>query len=84
MKKVLSILTVVVFFIAVSAPVYSADSNTPVVVNVDEEKPKTAEAKKETKKEAKKDKQKSADCQTKAKKSDCSSKKSKSCGDKGK
>ncbi len=82
MKKLLSILTVVVFFLAVSVPVYSADVNSPVVVNVDEEKPKTAEKDKDAKK-AKKDKQKSADCQTKEKKSDCSSKKSKSCGDKG-
>lgn len=83
MKKVLSIVTVVVFFLAVSAPVYSADVISPEVVNVDEEKPKTAEKDKDAKK-AKKDKQKSADCQTKEKKSDCSSKKSKSCGDKGK
>ncbi|MFW5645531.1 MAG: hypothetical protein ACOCZL_06425 [Bacteroidota bacterium] len=80
MKKLLAIVTVVVFFIAVSAPVYSTDVKSPVVVNVDEEKPKTAE----NKKEAKKDKQKAADCQTKEKKSDCSTKKSKTCGDKGK
>jgi len=80
MKKVLSILTVVVFFLAVSAPVYSADVTSPVIVNVDDEKPKTAESKKE----AKSEKTKSGDCQTKEKKSDCSSKKSKSCGDKGK
>ncbi len=78
MKKVLSILTVVVFFIAVSAPVYSADLNNPVIVTVDDEKPKTSESKKETKKD-----KKSADCQTKAEKSDCQTKKSKNCGDKG-
>ena len=83
MKKLLAILTVFVFFLAVSAPVYSADANSPIVVNVDEEKPKAAEKEKEAKK-AKKNKQKSADCQAKEKKSDCSTKKSKSCGDKGK
>ncbi|MFW5820634.1 MAG: hypothetical protein ACOCWA_05050 [Bacteroidota bacterium] len=80
MKKVLSILTVVVFFLAVSAPVYSADVTSPEIVNVDDEKPKSAE----NKNEAKSEKTKSGDCQAKEKKSDCSSKKSKSCGDKGK
>jgi uncharacterized protein YxeA len=86
MKKVLSILTVVVFFFAVSAPVYAVDNTSTVIVNVDDEKPKTAEAKEDSKK----DKKKSSDCSSEAKKSeakkssDCSSKKkSKSCGDKG-
>lgn len=76
MKKLLAILTVLVFFVAISAPVYAASENKNVIVNVDEEKPKKAEKSKEEKK--------SSDCQSTAKKSGCESKKSKSCGDKGK
>jgi uncharacterized protein YxeA len=81
MKKLLSILSIVVFFIAISVPAYSSiDSNTTIVQVVDEE-PKKEEA---TKEAAKKDKKKSADCQAKAEKSGCDAKKEKSCGDKGK
>jgi hypothetical protein len=82
MKKLFTILTVFLFSVAISAPVYSAFNNDPVVVTVDDETPKKAEAKKKDKK--------SADCQAEAKKSGCEaksgceSKKAKTCGDKGK
>lgn len=75
MKKFLAILTVVVFFAAISLPAYSSDSNTAEISLVNDEKPK--------KEAAKKDKNKS-DCKTAEKKSDCTTKKEKSCDDKDK
>lgn len=80
MKKVLAILTVLVFFVAVSAPVYSATESTNAITIVKGDEPKKEEAKKaDTNKE-----EKSADCQAKAEKKSKEAKKEKTCGDKGK
>ncbi|MBE0654367.1 MAG: hypothetical protein IH594_11250 [Bacteroidales bacterium] len=82
MKKVMSILAVVVFFAAISAPVFASENTKTVIVNVIDEEPKKADAKKSGDCTSKAEK--SSDCATKAEKSGCDSKKEKSCGDKDK
>ncbi len=77
MKKVLSVIAVVVFLGALSAPVYSSNNLKPGVIQVNDEKPK----KKTTKKEATKKSKKEA---TKGCASACGEKKTKACGDKDK
>lgn len=77
MKKILSIIAVVAFVAALSAPVYATENVKPVISKVADEEPK--------KEEAKKSEKKSADCATKAEaKKGCEEKKAKSCGDKDK
>ena len=83
MKKVLSVLAVVVFFAAMTAPVFATDSAKAVVENVMDEKPKKADAKKSGDCTTKAEK-KSGDCETTQKKGCCDSQKEKSCGDKDK
>ncbi len=75
MKKVLSVIAVVVFLGALSAPVYSSNDLKPVVIQVNDEKPK--KKKEASKKEAKK--AKTSKCA-----SACGEKKAKACGDKDK
>lgn len=74
MKKVLSVIAVVVFLGALSAPVYSSNDLKPVVIQVNDEKPKKKEASKKEAKKAKTSKCASA----------CGEKKTKACGDKDK
>ena len=77
MKKIISIIAIVAFFGAISAPAFASDNMKPVVTAVADEEPK-----KET---TKKSEKKSSDCATKAEaKKACGEKKEKSCGDKDK
>jgi len=78
MKKVLSIFAVVIFMGALAAPVFASNDLNPVVIQVNDEKPKKkSSSKKATTKQAKK--KATSGCATA-----CGEKKAKACGDKDK
>ena len=52
MKKLFAIISMVAFFGAIASPVFAIQNSNPIVVTVNDEKPKTKEC---DKKEAKKD-----------------------------